>query len=265
MTKLLNSAIKAALLAGEKIIEIYSQGFQIDYKQDNSPLTEADLISNSIIISILSKTDIPIISEENKQLDYSIRETWDLCWIIDPLDGTKEFVKKNGEFTVNIALIKNNAPILGVIYAPVLKQLYYTDKDKHNAYKTKVINLEGIEKNLFKKEDRINGEKPLCKDLVTVVVSKSHMNDETSLFIDKLKEQYSKVVKISKGSSLKFCLVAEGIADIYPRFASTMEWDTAAGQAICEAVGLKVIDLLTNKIMVYNRKELLNNYFLVTK
>lgn len=260
--KMLETAIKAALKAGEKIMQVYSQKFQVDYKGDYSPLTEADIVSNETIISYLSDLGIPIISEENKQVDYSVRKNWDLCWIIDPLDGTKEFVNKNGEFTVNIALVKQGKPIMGIIYVPYFKHLYYTDTNKEKAYKTTDITIHNFEKKLFKEADKMIRSKK-SKNSIRVVGSRSHMNDDTNMFIEELKTKYLNIDIISKGSSLKFCLVAEGAADIYPRFGPTMEWDTAAGQALCEAVGLRVIDVKTNKTMVYNRKELLNNHFLV--
>jgi len=259
-------AIEASVKAGEAIMEIYERDFQIEIKGDNSPLTEADLASNKIIVNYLSKTDVPIISEENKLVSYSERKSWDRCWIVDPIDGTKEFIKKNGEFTTNIALVENNALVLGVIYVPATRELYYTNEDKTSSYKT--IIPEGInsnvEKLLFLSEDKMNIS-PLNNEKIRVVGSRSHMNDDTLSYIDELKENYKEIEIVSKGSSLKFCLVAEGKADVYPRFAPTMEWDTAAGQAICEAVGLEVIDQETEAPMKYNRENLLNNHFLVKK
>jgi 3'(2'), 5'-bisphosphate nucleotidase len=259
-------AIKAALKAGEAILDIYKKDFRVDFKDDNSPLTEADLLSNRIIISYLLQTNIPIISEEEKEIPYTERKDWGLCWVIDPIDGTKEFIKKNGEFTVNISLVEKGNTKLGVIYVPVTKELYYTNEYKTSSYKTIVSmnEMKSFDDLLFRNEDKIR-PKTNENSKIRVVGSRSHMNEYTLLFIEDLKKEYREVEIVSKGSSLKFCLIAEGEADVYPRFAPTMEWDTAAGQAICEAVGLKVIDQNTKQPMVYNRENLLNNYFLVTK
>lgn len=265
MDKNLHIAIVASLLAGKEILKIYQKDFNVEYKDDKSPLTEADLASNKIIIDNLKQTKIPVISEENKQLPYSIRQKWNQCWIVDPIDGTKEFIKKNGEFTVNIALVENGITKLGIIYVPVTKELYYTNPTKTKAYKTVVSTLdEPLEALLFNEKDTIEPS-AIEKSKITVVGSRSHMNEDTVQYVDNLKKEYKDVEIASKGSSLKFCLVAEGKADVYPRFAPTMEWDTAAGQAICEAVGLEVIDQITKQPMLYNRENLLNNYFLVAK
>lgn len=261
----LNIAITAAINAGEEILNIYNKDFNIEFKDDKSPLTEADLVSNKIICEHLQTTDIPIISEENKQTPYAERQNWKQCWIIDPIDGTKEFIKKNGEFTVNIALVENGVTKLGVIYVPVTKELYYTNDDKTNAYKTVIPNVNHPLNELLFNESDILQPNLDTESTIKVVGSRSHMNEDTVLFVEKIKKEYKDVEIVSKGSSLKFCLVAEGKADVYPRFAPTMEWDTAAGQAICEAVGLKVIDQTTQRPMIYNRESLLNNYFLVTK
>ncbi|GAA4280208.1 3'(2'),5'-bisphosphate nucleotidase CysQ [Gaetbulibacter aestuarii] len=258
------TAIKAVLEAGKEILKIYEKDFTIECKDDKSPLTEADLASNKIILSYLKKTNIPIISEENKLIDYSERKSWKSCWIVDPIDGTKEFIKKNGEFTVNIALVENGETRLGVIFVPAKNELYYTNEHKTAAFKTAITAEKDIEKDLFCDTDRIEPA-PTNSQKINVVGSRSHMNQDTLDFVEELKQKGNDVDIVSQGSSLKFCLVAEGKADVYPRFAPTMEWDTAAGQAICEAVGLKVIDQNTQKPMVYNRENLLNNYFLVTK
>lgn len=257
-----DTGILASINAGKKILEIYEKDFSIETKSDESPLTEADTAANEVINSYLNRTGIPIISEENEQLDYSERKEWNKCWIVDPLDGTKEFIKRNGEFTVNIALVENGNPLFGVIYVPVTKELYIGDVYEGKAWKVVVEDDSNIIKQLTK-ENEIKPSSNKNKDIIRVVGSRSHMNDSTTKFIEELKQEYEKVEIVSKGSSLKFCLVAEGKADVYPRFAPTMEWDTAAGQAICEAVGVKVVDQTTRESMVYNRKNLLNNYFLV--
>lgn len=258
----LKIAIKASIKAGECIMQIYNTDFDIQFKNDKSPLTEADKVSNEIINSFLKQTGIPIISEENKQIEYEIRKSWESCWIIDPLDGTKEFIKKNSEFTVNIALVKTGRPILGIIYRPATKELYYACVESKQAFKTVIDYNDNIEEKVFKEGDIIMRSQSK-KNKIRVIGSRSHMNKNTLNYIKRIKKEENEIEIISKGSSLKFCLVAEGKADIYPRFAPTMEWDTAAGQAICEAQGLIVLDNVTNKPIKYNRENMLNNFFVV--
>ncbi len=228
----------------------------------DSPLTLADKKCNDVINSYLIKTAHPIISEENRQLEYQERKDWDTCWIVDPLDGTKEFVKRNGEFTVNIALVKQGKPLLGVIYVPDTKELYVADVIQKKAGKFVLDQHEVIVEDLDMDANLI-GPKNVGTELVRVVGSRSHMSEATEDFVGSLKGIYEKVDIVSKGSSLKFCLVAEGKADVYPRFAPTMEWDTAAGQAICEAVGLQVISKETDEPLLYNKENLLNPWFIV--
>ena len=260
MKSYLSTAIKAALAAGTEILKVYDSDFKVEIKQDDSPLTVADKNANDIIVSFLESTGIPIISEEIKELAYSERKDWTQCWIVDPLDGTKEFIKRNGEFTVNIALVQNGVPVLGVIYVPVTKTLYYTAEDSKSSKKI-ILNSENTSiEDIFNKATEIT---PLRESgTIKIVGSRSHLNEDTEKFIADIQKN-NEVDIVSKGSSLKFCLVAEGLAHIYPRFAPTMEWDTAAGDAICRAVGLNVIDQTSKKPMVYNRENLLNNYFLV--
>jgi 3'(2'), 5'-bisphosphate nucleotidase len=259
----LKTAIQAAVHGGSEIMKIYQmEDLGVEYKEDNSPLTLADKKCNDIINSYLINTDFPIISEENSELEYSERKDWETCWIVDPLDGTKEFVKRNGEFTVNIALVKNGKPQLGVIYVPDTKELYFADVNDGKASKIVLasleVDVEDLDLNLNSiLPNRIKG------DTIKIVGSRSHMNDATQNFVDSLNKDFDDVEIVSKGSSLKFCLVAEGKADIYPRFAPTMEWDTAAGQAICEAVGLKVISKETDEPLLYNKENLLNPWFKV--
>ena len=259
----LKIAIKASIDAGVEIMKVYKSDFDVEYKSDASPLTIADKNANDVINSYLLKTDIPIISEENAQVDYSIRKNWKKCWIVDPLDGTKEFVKRNGEFTVNIALIENGKPLLGVIYVPASNEIYYADVLQMEAYYLQLSSADITVDAIEKKAKKIISKK--AKDgQVKVVGSRSHMNQDTLDFVENLKTDHTKVEIVSKGSSLKFCLVAEGKADVYPRFAPTMEWDTAAGQAICESLGIKVISKETNDSLLYNKENLLNPWFLVS-
>ncbi|MEZ4792879.1 MAG: 3'(2'),5'-bisphosphate nucleotidase CysQ [Gelidibacter sp.] len=260
----LKIAIKAALEAGEVIMKIYDTPFDVELKEDKSPLTEADKQANHIITAHLKTTGIPIISEESKQIDYSIRKNWNLCWVVDPVDGTKEFVKRNGEFTVNIALVSNQKPVLGVIYVPVTKVLYVADVNNKKAFKSELKSHQAAIDNVLAMAQPLKPQS-ISDKLVRVVGSRSHMSQETLDFTKTLKDGGSEVEIVSKGSSLKFCLVAEGKADVYPRFAPTMEWDTAAGQAICNAVGVEVISKETDKPLVYNKENLLNPWFLVSK
>jgi 3'(2'), 5'-bisphosphate nucleotidase len=259
----LETAIKASLEAGKAIMDVYNTTIEVEYKNDKSPLTEADKKANEVINFHLKKTETPIISEENKQIDFDVRKKWNLCWIVDPVDGTKEFIKRNGEFTVNIALIENGIPKLGVIYVPEKKVLYFGNTQEKKAYKAHLKEHEDSLQDIISNSVQLN-PKFNSSGAVRIVGSRSHMNDETTQFVEELKQKYSNVEIVSKGSSLKFCLVAEGIADIYPRFAPTMEWDTAAGQAICEAIGVKVIDQETQRPLRYNKKNLLNPWFMVT-
>ena len=250
--------------AGSEIMNVYDSDFMVELKDDNSPLTEADKRGNEKIISYLRQTGIPVISEENKTIAYTERKKWTECWIVDPLDGTKEFVKRNGEFTVNIALIENGKPMLGVIYVPFTKELYYADVKKGEVFKSKLNSHTTPISEIIEKKEIISPSSELNK--IRIVGSRSHMSKETLDFVEKIKKESQKEIKIvSKGSSLKFCLIAEGAADIYPRFAPTMEWDTAAGQAICEAAGVKVISIETNEPLLYNKENLLNSWFKVSR
>ena len=261
ISELTQLAIKAAIEASKDILTIYkSDDFEIDTKEDNSPLTKADKAAHKIISSILQESKIPILSEEGKSIPYETRKYWNKLWIVDPIDGTKEFIKRNGEFTVNIALIENNKPVIGVILAPDSGVLYFSEKNI-GAFKS-TTNLD-----YFNPENLLAEALPLPLNhenkAYTVVVSRSHLSKETKAYVENLKAKHGEVKFISKGSSLKLCMVAEGMANCYPRFAPTIEWDTAAGQAICEAAGFQVIDFKTKKSMIYNRKDLLNNWFIV--
>ena len=259
LSRNLKIAINAALTAGEEILKIYiSADFKVEYKSDKSPLTIADKNAHTIIERALLKTKIPILSEEGDDFDYNQRENLRKLWIVDPLDGTKEFIKKNDEFTVNIALIENKRPTLGVIYAPALKLLYFSE-EKLGSYKLVLKNplLSTLDYSLaLKLPISIN------KNRYAVVTSRSHLNKDTLGYIENLKKIKSNIESIPIGSSLKFCLLAEGTADCYPRFSPCMEWDTAAGQIICKEAGFDTIDLETNLPIQYNRKKLTNNSFI---
>ncbi|WP_055444113.1 3'(2'),5'-bisphosphate nucleotidase CysQ [Lacinutrix himadriensis] len=264
MNKDLEIAIKASLEAGKVIMEVYDTPFDVEIKDDKSPLTEADKKANDIINSYLVNTEFPIISEENKQTDYATRKNWTTCWVVDPVDGTKEFIKRNGEFTVNIALVTNGKPELGVIYVPATKTIYVADVTKNDAFKAVLSSHDTTLEEVMQAATKLQPKAPESNP-VQVVGSRSHMSQETLDFVESIKKEGKEVEVVSKGSSLKFCLVAEGNADVYPRFAPTMEWDTAAGQAICNAVGIDVISQETNQSLLYNKENLLNPWFLVSK
>ncbi len=261
LEELLFYAIQASLKAGEEILKVYESDFAIEHKDDKSPLTLADKNAHDAICEILKPCKISVLSEEGKSIEYSERQQWEYFWMVDPLDGTKEFIKRNGEFTVNIALIHKQKSILGVIYVPVTKTLYFAAENV-GCYKliinnSQVTSLEELIKS--------SQELPLTttNTKFTVVASRSHLSEETQMFIDGLRTAHKEVDFLSSGSSIKLCLVAEGSANVYPRFAPTMEWDTAAGQAICEIAGKKVLDYTTNQNLLYNKPNLLNNWFIV--
>lgn len=247
-------------------MEVYETQFNVQYKEDDTPLTQADQRASDKIVSFLKETSIPVLSEEGEHFNYTIRKDLDLLWIVDPLDGTKEFVKRNGEFTVNIALVQQNKPLLGVIYSPVFKDLYFAAKDL-GSFKIDrndfVVLLNGLDKIPF--ENLLGHARKLphlsYPEVYTIVASRSHLSKETYAYIEEKKQQHGEVNIVNTGSSIKMCWVAEGLANEYPRFGPTMEWDTAAGQAILENAGCELIDFTTNLPMVYNRPELKNNWF----
>jgi len=247
-----------AIEAGKEILNIYHNAdFSeiVDFKADDSPLTSADKASHHIIMDQLTDKypNIPIISEEGKDIDYQSRKDWEYFWLVDPLDGTKEFIKKNGQFTVNIALIHHHEPVAGVIYTPVTEELYLATKEgyaediKAGAYKQELpANPQSIEVNSKKEK------------LVAVRSSSHAANEEEDLLA-----KYGVTESISRGSSLKFCMVAEGKADIYYRHGPTMEWDTAAGQVVVECAGGKVLQGTGPEPFAYNKEILRNGSFLV--
>ncbi len=258
------SAILAAIAAGKAIMEVYAQvDFGIERKADDSPLTLADKRAHALIEERLKETAIPILSEEGKHLPYHERKQWERFWLVDPLDGTKEFIKRNGEFTVNIALIEKIQPVMGVIYAPAFDTLYWGIKGQ-GAWR-----LEDASQILNEDSDILFPTgKPLpdhsLPDIYTMVGSRSHMNDSTRNHFEQLREKHRQIEVMPMGSSLKICLVAEGKAHEYPRLGPTMEWDTAAGHAIAEAAGKKVV-LHNNpkQPLQYNKEDLTNPWFVV--
>lgn len=259
-------AIDAALLAGKRILAVYNDpasDFEVELKVDSSPLTIADRKAHEVIVDALAKTPFPILSEEGRHTSYDIRKNWQQLWIVDPLDGTKEFIKRNGEFTVNIALVSDGVPVLGVIYVPVLQTLYWAAEGL-GAYKLSDVSaragmsVEDLCRNAIRLPD------PMAKhDGFVVVASRSHLTPETEQYIADLKQIHSNVRLISNGSSIKICLVAEGKADVYPRFAPTMEWDTAAGHAIARMAGMDIWQANANVPLRYNKEDLHNPWFVV--
>jgi len=293
----LPTVLDAALRAGGAILEIYKRDFEVEFKADKSPLTEADKAAHHIICDALEDTGLPVLSEESKTIDYEERKDWTKYWLVDPLDGTKEFIKKNGEFTVNIALIDNGRPVMGVVFAPVLWTVYCgmldVESGKSEAWKATDCSGKSVDEVV---ESAVSlPTSHISRSTIKVVASRSHCNDETREFIQSVEKECGETELVSSGSSLKLCLVAEGSADVYPRIAPTMEWDTAAAQAVVEASGGRVVkydpavpavsylcgtldvERKTDKevhptsnlshlteALSYNKAELLNPYFVVT-
>ncbi|MEO6330397.1 MAG: 3'(2'),5'-bisphosphate nucleotidase CysQ [Ginsengibacter sp.] len=254
ITHLLEVAKRAALKAGKAILEIYASGdFGVEMKSDHSPLTLADKAAHAIISSHLEETGLPLLSEEGSSINYEERKSWNYFWLIDPLDGTKEFIKRTGEFTVNIALMHSHTPVAGVIYAPYIDFLYFGSEETgvYKIEKSKQIQLSFLSK-------KRTIEELQQKEQITIVASKSHMNQETSAFIN----QFRNAKLSSMGSSLKLMLLAEGVADIYPRLAPTMEWDTAAGHALLRSLNMGVYQTDLHTELLYNKEDLLNPSFI---
>ncbi len=260
---LLQTAVNAALEAGRVILDIYDTDFAVRHKQDQSPLTQADQAGHEIICKHLQTTHIPILSEEGANIPYTQRKVWDKLWIVDPLDGTKEFIKRNGEFTVNIALVQDQQPVLGVIFIPV-KRTLYLGTEENGVLRCPDIsldpgpNLEEIKRRAVRLPEYREKSGPL-----TIVGSRSHPTSELQKYVHEKEQENGTVQFVSAGSSLKFCLVAEGQADMYPRLGPTMEWDTAAGQAVAVAAGRTVRIWNTKDPLVYNKEDLHNPWFVV--
>ena len=273
LSTLLPVTISAALDAGRAILEIYQHDMEIEYKADKSPLTAADRASHEILSRYLKAApiQIPILSEEGRDIPFTERREWETFWLVDPLDGTKEFIKHNGEFTVNIALVRNGSPLLGVIYVPVKDTIYFAALNlgawqlESAAALPEQASLDRIKKwstrlPLIFDSGPAESKHPVP---LTIVGSRSHVSDEFKTFVENMKQKHRQVDFISAGSSLKFCLVAEGKADIYPRYGPTMEWDTAAGQAVVEQAGGVVLDADRQTPLRYNKENLLNPWFIV--
>ena len=237
--------------AAEAILRIYQTAdFQVDFKADNSPLTQADLVAHRHIVAHLRDLtpDIPILSEESQDVPYHERRHWSSFWLVDPLDGTREFMQRNGEFTVNIALIQQQRPVLGVVHVPVLHLTYWA-AEGHGAFRTTGDLTAPLQAHTT------------LSSPLKVVASRSHAGAETQAFLDHLRQDYPLEV-VSKGSAMKLCMVAEGAADLYPRLGPTMEWDTAAAQCVVEQAGGRVTTLADVPLQ-YNKENLLNPFFMV--
>lgn len=270
------TAIRAALEAGRAILDVYHSDFAVEHKEDKSPITLADRRAHEIIVRHLSGFDIPILSEEGRNIPYEERKDWHILWIVDPLDGTKEFIKRNGEFTVNIALVRQGSPVMGVVFVPDQDTLYVASGDL-GSYKLADRNILEL---LTAGQANAAGAAsldnilsravtlPLArseKRLFTIMGSRSHLSKEVEDFVAEKRREYGEVTFISAGSSLKLCLVAEGKADIYPRLGPTMEWDIAAGHIVAEAAGARVLRHDNGKPLIYNKENLLNPWFIVSR
>ncbi len=251
--KYLDSIAEIAIRAGAAIMDIYRENFDVQHKGDGSPLTRADLVAHNLIRQALHKLtpELPLLSEESRDISWQERSGWHTYWLVDPLDGTKEFVNRNGEFTVNIALISSKRPVLGVVYAPVYNILY--------------TGCEGVAATRTEKSGPVEkiGVRHYTGSRPTVVTSRSHRSEALDHVIERINESQGEAEILSMGSSFKLCLVAEGKADIYPRMGPTSEWDTAAAHAVVNAAGGRVTDL-KGKELQYNKKDLLNPWFVVS-
>ncbi|MDR2097146.1 MAG: 3'(2'),5'-bisphosphate nucleotidase CysQ [Spirochaetaceae bacterium] len=258
---MINKIVETAKEAGKEILEIYGSGdFGVSFKDDSSPLTKADMASNEIITDGLKKiSGLPVVSEE-ADVEYDVRKNWEYFWLVDPLDGTKDFIARNGQFTVNIALVHSNKPVLGVIYIPVLGAAYwaesgggaYREIEIYGSGDSQAAHISGcVERiyNLSRRTDLIASD------------SVFHSSAETKNFLEK-----NNITRIKRfGSSLKYCRLAEGEIDIYPRFNGTKEWDTAAGQVILSEAGCKIMDLKTKQNLKYNKPDIRNNFFIAMR
>lgn len=304
------AALQAAEHAGNAIMQVYARDFEVEYKSDQSPLTEADRAAHACIVAALAATDLPVLSEESDLAAYETRRHWPRYWLVDPLDGTKEFVRRNGDFTVNIALIESGEPVLGVVSVPAHGELYWGVRgvgafqsleekngdfptvgtflrDFSNRWKKNEAFFQSLE--LFSADFPIVGKQWRALDCggdrtgpVRVVASRSHGTPDTEAFIARLQDLGRGVEQVARGSALKMCLVAAGEADVYPRLAPTMEWDTAAAQAVVLAAGGRVVVydeaardaylrdgprglIEQGRTLTYNREELRNPWFVALR
>ena len=256
--QLLNAVNEIAIAAGSEILDVYNSGQAIDVskKQDDSPLTDADRRAHFLIVDRLSSLtpDIPLLSEESDAIDYELRKSWQRYWLVDPLDGTKEFINRNGEFTVNIALIENGQSVAGVVYVPVSGISYFGG-----------IGIGAWKQDANQQDSKAQSivSRPMRESFgVRIVASRRHLGEQLNALVGKVENHFGKATLLSMGSSLKMCLLAEGSADIYPRMAPTCEWDTAAAHGILFAAGGEIVDLQFRPLRYNSKPELLNPFFI---
>ena len=256
--QLLNAVNEIAIAAGSEILDVYNseQAIEVSTKQDDSPLTDADRRAHLLIVDRLSSLtpNIPLLSEESNAIDYSLRKSWQRYWLIDPLDGTKEFINRNGEFTVNIALIENGQSVAGVVHVPVTGISYFGGIGI-GAWKQNINQLDNEVQLIVSQAMQENSG-------VRIVASRRHLGEQLDALVEKLENHFGKATLLSMGSSLKMCLLAEGSADIYPRMAPTCEWDTAAAHGILCAAGGEIVDLQFRPLRYNSKPELLNPFFI---
>lgn len=256
--QLLLAVNEIAIAAGSEILDVYNSGQQIDVttKQDDSPLTDADRRANRLIVERLGRLtpDIPLLSEESDAVDYAVRESWRRYWLIDPLDGTKEFISRNGEFTVNIALIENGESVAGIVHVPVTRMSYYGAAGI-GAWKRDCSRPDSAAQSIASRPMQENSG-------VRIVASRRHLGEQLDALVSKLEDRFGEATLLNMGSSLKMCLLAEGSADIYPRMAPTSEWDTAAAHGILCAAGGEIVDLQFRPLRYNSKSELLNPFFI---
>lgn len=268
MRMLFTSAVNAAIRAGAKIMEVYESGdLHIKAKSDLTPLTLADTLAHNEIKSSLAVTRIPVISEEGRSIAYDERSSWDLFWMVDPLDGTDEFINRTSDFTVNIALIQNGYPATGIVYAPAYRRIYFAAKERGAYCKDNIkpdINAQFSSAEMIENSIKLPVYTADSNNL-TVVTSRLHISPDTSDYVNELRKKYPDITVIRRGSSLKMCMLALGKADIYPRFDTTWEWDTAASQIIAEEAGFTVCSVEDETRLSYNKENMQNPWFVCKK
>lgn len=251
----IEDVIQLLSFASEEILKIYKQSIvDVKEKEDNTPVTDADTVSNAFILDGLMRLTphIPVVAEESTQLPYEVRKLWTFCWLLDPLDGTKEFINRNGEFTINLGLICDSTPYWGIIYQPVTGECWYGGSEDGSFHRNAYGDITRLTKALHYTNLKS----------IKVLTSRSHINEHTAEFLKKLESEGKFAEPVPCGSALKFCRLAEGKAHLYPRTGRTMEWDTAAGQAILEGAGGQVLDWNTKRPLRYNKENLQNPWFI---
>jgi 3'(2'), 5'-bisphosphate nucleotidase len=265
--ELFQAAFKASIIAGKRILEIFNnEDFQVSMKSDNSPLSSADKEAHEIIKRSLINSRIPILSEEGRDMQFEERKSWDILWIVDPLDGTRQFIQKRNEFTVNIALVVDRSPLFGIVYAPAIGDVYFGIKDS-GAFKMADTDPDILSypfQKIMTESKRLDPSKKTT-DRYTILVSYHHVNKETLEYVETMRKQYPDIEVRRVGSSLKMCMLADGIGDVYVRFTNTYEWDTAAAQAVLEGVGWTIKAIDSRESLSYNKESLLNPYFICEK